>query len=289
MCSPLPLLFLMLRSFEFDRPTIAPSAPTTVHSAQISNSTRKIHSRRSSSAATVQNARRRHQFHGLGPISLLFLPRDLSSKPIIQLSLELSAADLLSTEAATPNHNFTTFNDDKHDPNELCILPSLSAQPPFSLQPIPELSDEEYDQAPPTPRVGSPVLFVNAFGAPAQNPNGQLPSPPQTPSLSDSLPPHLREEEEEEDALSSSEPVNLTGRIKKLVDPPIVCVPTRLAEACADLSAIGSRWNVRYLLWRVAAAYSETCTSLGIVLRPIFLTSRRWLLKYCVRRVPIRL
>jgi hypothetical protein len=164
----------------------------------------------------VQNTALRpsnHQFGGLNPISLLSTPRNLTSKPIIQLSLDLDITD--PTTPRQKDAAATTV----YDPNEVFILPSLSTQPQLSLQPIlEELSDYEFEHEPPTPRAGSPVLFVNPFGAPSRN--GQLPSPPQTPSLSDGIPPHLNDDEEEDS--SRSEPINLTGRIKKLMDPPIV-------------------------------------------------------------------
>jgi hypothetical protein len=161
-----------------------------------------------------------HQFGGLNPISLLSTPRNLTSKPIIQLSLDLHSTHQVAPTTHNQSDASTTVYDNNDDPDEIFILPSLPTQPHFSLQPILELSDDEFEHDPPTPRASSPVLFVNPFGVPSKN--YQLPSPPQTPSLSDGIPPHLNDDEEEEDSLSRSEPINLTGRIKKLMDPPIV-------------------------------------------------------------------
>ena len=225
----------MLRRVGFNSPEVG-TAPVAFESAKITTRRRESRSRCFPSVATVQNTAlgpSNHHFSGLNPISLLSTPRNLTNGPIIQLSIDLHATDPAPLIRRNHNDASTTVYDHKDDPNEIFILPSLSNQPLFSLQSIPELSDDEFEHGPPTPRASSPVLFVNPFGAPSKN--GQLPSPPQTPSLlSDGIPPDLNDDEEEEDSLSRSEPINLTGRIKKLMDPPIVGVVVRLMDTCTD-------------------------------------------------------
>jgi hypothetical protein len=222
----------------FGSSTKAGPRPVTSETTQLTTSKRRNRSRRSSSVVTVQNTTSTaprhipsdHEFHGLNPISLLSSPKDLSGKPIIQLSLGLRTIHPPAPTTRNLTNTFTAYYDnDPNDPNELCILPSLSTPAPFSLQSIAEGSDEEIEYGPSTPRASSPVLFVNPFGTPSHN--DQLPSPPQTPSLSECIPPHLNDEEEEEDSLSRSEPINLTGRVKKLMDPPIVCAMIQLTGA----------------------------------------------------------
>ena len=161
------------------------------------------------------------QFNGLDPASLLIAPCEPLRKPVIQLSLDNYTKSLPPEDSGT-NDDLTTIHDIRNDPNEIFIIPSAFPPTPTSLQSIAELSDEEEEQDTGTPRSVSPVYFVNPFGLPSRN--AQLPSPPQTPSsMAECIPPHLNDDEEDEESLSRSEPINLTGRVKKLMDPPIVC------------------------------------------------------------------
>ncbi|KIM29148.1 hypothetical protein M408DRAFT_45670, partial [Serendipita vermifera MAFF 305830] len=207
------------------------------------------------------------QFSGLGPISLLATAREPTSKPIIQLSLDHFASDIY-----VPTHlnDLTTVHDIRNDPNEIYIIPSALPPTPFSLQSIPEGSDDGFEEdtvVTPGPPLSGPVLFVNPFGAP--NRNAQMPSPPQTPSMSENIPPHLNDEEEDEDMVSGSEPINLTGRIKKLMDPPI---------------ALGGTSDIFYGEWRLPVPKRVAVK----VLRTTSTNSVETVQRVCVSNLPGR-
>ncbi|KIM23527.1 hypothetical protein M408DRAFT_252923 [Serendipita vermifera MAFF 305830] len=207
------------------------------------------------------------QFSGLGPISLLATAREPTSKPIIQLSLDHFASDIY---APTHLNDLTTVHDIRNDPNEIYIIPSALPPTPFSLQSIPEGSDDEFEEdtvVTPGPPLSGPVLFVNPFGAP--NRNAQMPSPPQTPSMSENIPPHLNDEEEDEDMVSGSEPINLTGRIKKLMDPPI---------------ALGGTSDIFYGEWRLPVPKRVAVK----VLRTTSTNSVETVQRVCVSNLPGR-
>jgi tRNA A-37 threonylcarbamoyl transferase component Bud32 len=168
------------------------------------------------------------QFKKFDPVSLLCISSS-GTRPVIKLPLTFPTETNIESSFPSPALSFTTLDtnittsyDNINDPSELCIIPNPPIVPltPFSLQSIEEEDDEDQVEVN-TKRTSTDdrVYFVNPFAAPS--PDHQLPSPPQTPAQSDLLPPHVNAEEEEHFALSSSDPMDLTGRVKKLMDPPI--------------------------------------------------------------------
>ncbi|CCA66459.1 hypothetical protein PIIN_00145 [Serendipita indica DSM 11827] len=157
-------------------------------------------------------------FHSFEPISLLSSPESIHAPHIaITLTYEQSRSphDISINDLTTSHEQIT-------DPNELFIVPNPILPPtPSSLRTIHEdaiestFERDNHNYQPP-----SPVVFFNPFARPSVSP--QVYSPPATPAVHmDSLPPDLNAQEEEEAIASNHDPVNLTGRIKKLMDPPI--------------------------------------------------------------------
>lgn len=155
------------------------------------------------------------QFQNQGLISFLLPPPTGPSKPILKLSLDLfgdeSNVAHQSHQAKDPNQGY-----EPKDPAEVFILPDPNKiRLHHGLDSITEQDDEDTDYTQ-TPRATTPVLFVNPFASA----DHQLLTPPPTPPT-DSIPPHLGAEEETE-TTSTSQPIDLTGQIRKLKTSPVV-------------------------------------------------------------------
>ncbi|PVG00057.1 kinase-like protein [Serendipita vermifera] len=182
------------------------------------------------------------QFKGFDPISFLCIS---NSRPVFKLPVPSPKETNIESSLPSPALSFTTLDttimtnyDNLDDPSELCIIPNPPIVPggPFHLQSIEEEDDDELETPTSATNVDNRVYFVNPFATPT--PDQQLPSPPQTPAQSETLPPHVNAEEEEEFALSSSDPMDLTGRVKKMMDPPI---------------ALGGTSDIFYGEWQIHA------------------------------------
>ncbi|KAG8839019.1 hypothetical protein FRC18_001389 [Serendipita sp. 400] len=152
-------------------------------------------------------------FKDFGPISLLCIPYQLPTRPIL-------AVPFPDPEESGPlNVTKDIPKSIEGNEEELCIIPNPVLPPPTSpLSPILEGgSDDEDDngRSPYNPK--HTVVFVNPFALPTRDEEPSSPPPRQM----EVLPPHLTAEEEEKETMLSSEPMDLTGRIKKLLDPPI--------------------------------------------------------------------